>query len=275
MENQSEIVSAESNPAHINGADNAAILSLLQSMKEEQLTKSDLNTINQMVDKKLESVQEKLESQNERMIQLETRLSQMENAGSNGYDNELMKQKILRNNIAIMGIPPTPNEDLTSIVSSVLKLLAANAMEKVESVYRTTPNAKRTLIIVKFSDYDTKIEVLNARAKKSIKLDQTVFKGASKSSAIVFINNHVTPYFGVLLYHGRQAIKQKKIHSCWIASNGCLLKMVEGGEPMGFKTVDELHGIIGTITSHVPNKRNLPDDSSPVDKDQNPKRRAT
>lgn len=262
------------NRSDANRAD-TEILSLLKSMKEEQLTKSDLHTINQMVDGKLESVHSELQLQNSKLTELEERLAKLESTEPKNFLNELNKQKLLRNNIAIMGIPPTPNEDLTSLVSNTFKLLVPHKLYKADSIYRTAPNSKQTLVIVKLNDYDAKIDVLNARSKKTIKLEQIGFKCSSNGSGTIFINNHVTPYFGTLLYHGRQAIKKKQIHSCWIASNGCQLRLVDKGEPIGFKTVEEFEKIIGTKSSNSTSKRIQPDDSSPEQNDQNTKRRAT
>lgn len=60
----------------------------------------------------------------------------------------------------------------------------------------------------------------------------------------VFLNNHTTPYFGRLLFHGRKAVKDGAIHSCLINSNGFYIKKTNESKPKEVKYVDELFNMM-------------------------------
>lgn len=86
-------------------------MNMLQAMRNEHLTKTDLNDLNKALEKKFEAIDTKIEDQNTKIEELDSRLSQFEhwNAAS-AYGNELQKQKLLKNNLGIIGIPVRERE---------------------------------------------------------------------------------------------------------------------------------------------------------------------
>lgn len=243
-------------------AENADILSMLRVMREEQLTKNDLKLLTESIDNKFDLVNSRIDLQANKIDEFDARLTKFENTTmSSNYNGELNKQKAIRNNISIMGIPLTSNENTMHIAINVFKFLGLDIDSKIVSAYRTTgKNTSKNLIIAKLIDYDTKLMVLNHRAKKTIKLKDVADCATNTGETTIFINNHVTPYFGKLLFLGRQAVKNKQIFSCWISSNGCQLKLSESGEQHNYSSEEDLQRLItGNGNPTGANKRHKPD----------------
>lgn len=81
----------------------------------------------------------------------------------------------------------------------------------------------------------------------------------------IFINNHVTTFYARLLAVGRQAVKANKLHSCWIGSTGCLVKIKEDAKPKTVYSMTEMARLLNGVTTTMlsVNKRLKPDHTSP------------
>lgn len=81
----------------------------------------------------------------------------------------------------------------------------------------------------------------------------------------MFINNHVTPFFGKLLAEGRKAVKAKKLHSVWLNKDGCYLRFAKKGKEFSYRSTKELNSLYnakGPSVEERSRKRAKPDDNS-------------
>lgn len=104
---------------------------------------------------------------------------------------------------------------------------------------------------------------LTAKADKKVKVSDIC--ASNQSDSLIYLNNHTTPFFGRLLGAGRSAIKDGIIHSCWIGSSGCLVKVTEQGKPTTVRSLndfDALRNQYGKSDGRTA-KRGKPDHDSP------------
>lgn len=228
----------------IKSPSNKDLMSILMSMKNQQCTKTDLSKLEAAVSSKIEEVKTTAETNSTKIQSLTKRLDKFESATkTSSHDSELQKQRMLKNNICIMGIPPFANEKLIDTAVKLFEVLeCAIVSSGIASAYRTKGSSP--IIVVKLANYDDKIRLLNAKAKKMVKVSDVAVCDESIANNYVYINNHVTPFFGKLLKEGRTCVKNKQIFACWLTSTGCVVKIEEKGEAIGFSTVQELQKII-------------------------------
>lgn len=241
---------------------NDQIVKLLMDIKESQFTKKEGTALRKSFDTKFATIGTELKAHNDRISDIDERMSQFESKLVNAtYERELHKQQLLKNNITIFGCPKQESENVTQVALAVFKAFGNEFVAgDFASVYRTAgkkPNFSS--IVVKFVLFEKKLAAINTKAKKPIKVSDIYTGQQSKSQ--VYLNNHVTPFFGRLLAAGRQATKDEVIHSCWIGSNGCLIKIQEDGKPINIKSTDDLDLLRTKVnTQQQKNKRNQPDD---------------
>lgn len=223
---------------------NKDIMQFLEAMKKQQCTKGDLAKLETAMSSKIEEVKTHAVKNSGKIQQLTNRMDRFETVASKAsYNNELQKQRELKNNICIMGIPSFDNESPQNTATTVFKAIECElSSADIVSAYRT--RGKASLIVVKLVNYDDKIKILNAKTKKAVRVSDIAVCDPSVANNFVYINNHVTPYFGKLLKEGRSAIKNNQIHSCWLTSSGCMLKVNEGGDSLNFSTIEQLQKII-------------------------------
>lgn len=252
---------------------NNQILNLLTDIKQQQFTKKDGMLLKKVCDKKFLAIDSELKTHSTLLAELDSRMNHYDSKfAAADYERELQKQNALKNNISIFGCSKSENEDLKKTVIKIfnafgIKLDAADFV----SVYRTTGKRPSfSSIIVKFASFDKKLSVLNAKANKPIKCTD-VFGAKYSDNTQIYLNNHVTPFFGRLLAAGRAAVKEEIIHSCWIGSNGCLIKLLENGKPMIIRSTDDFDVLKKNAEGKSNHKlkkykRSKPDDpTSPAD----------
>lgn len=243
---------------------NKDIMQFLEKMKKQQCTKGDLSKLETAMSSKIDEVKTHAVKNSGKIQQLSQRMDRIETVASKAaYNNELHKQRELKNNICIMGIPSFDKESPLTTVTTVFNAINCKVSSSgIVSAYRT--RGKASLIVVKLVNYDDKIKILNAKTKKAVRVSEIAVCDPSVANNFVYINNHVTPFFGKLLKEGRSAIKNNQIHSCWLTSSGCMLKVKEGGDSLIFSSIEQLHEIINAqpSSSETPQqkKRGKPDD---------------
>lgn len=237
------------------------LLAMLTSIQQTQCTKDDMKTFTESVNSKLIGIEEKVSSQDVKIEAMNNRLAKCENqAASAQFQLELEKQRSLKNNVSIFGVGRNDGENLPQIVSSIFdKIGCAVTDGQVVNCYRLNGNGNN-IIVVKLSDYEVKQNILKVKAQKPVKLGDVITCEANEAGSVIYINNHVTPFFGKLLKEGRIAVKKGEIHSCWINSFGCQLKLTENGKQHCYRSVDELSSLISKKPS-ASNKRALEDRS--------------
>lgn len=228
----------------IKSPSNKDLLTILMSMKQQQCTKTDLSKLEAAMSSKIDEVKTTAETNSSKIQTLTKRLEKFENSAiASSYNDELQKQRLLKNNICVMGIPTYKNELPMRTAAKVIEVLECEVSpSNVVSAYRT--KGKYSLLVVKLANYEDKIALLNAKAKKMIKVSDVADCDPSIADNYVYVNNHVTPFFGKLLKEGQTAVKNKQLQSCWLSSSGCVVKLTEHSDPIGFNTVKELQNII-------------------------------
>lgn len=242
---------------------NDDLRSLLLSIQKSQCTKDDMKSFTDSVNSKLVQIETKVTSQDAKIEAMNHRLDKCENqAASAQYQLELEKQRTLKNNVSIFGVCRMDEENLYQIVSSIFKQIGCTVTEQqIVKCYRINGNANN-IIVTTLSDYELKQSILKVKAKKPVTLGDVIKCNPDVSSSVIYINNHVTPFFGKLLKEGRDAVKKGDIHSCWINSFGCQMKFDEDGKQHCYRSVEDLLGLIKTKPTKS-NKRKTLDDRSP------------
>lgn len=255
---------------------NSAIMKTLLEMKDAMYTKKDGIALKKAVDVKITAIQSELKAHNDRFSGIDDRIQRLERKlVSADYERELAKQQALKNNISIFGCPKYDEEEVSTTAIKIFKAFGIefNASD-FSAVYRSTGTKNLSSIIVKFKDFEKKLQAINTKpGQKEIKVSDII--GATQVNARIYINNHVTPFFGRLLAAGRQAVKEEVIHSCWIGTTGCLVKLQENGKPLNVRSIDDFVTLrVKTGKPPADKKRNKPDDqSSPKEKQEKKRNR--
>lgn len=181
----------------------------------------------------------------------------------------MTKQNVLSRNLSIMCIPATDGEDLIAISLKIFSLLGCGLSES--NLFGCYPIKKGNLFsnifIVKINEFAVKQQIMKAKINKDLRL-KDIIAISSNDNPSIYVNNHVTPFFGKLLAEGRKAIKESGIHSVWLNRNGCQVRLVADGAERIYRSVNELQDLIAShrdrLTNHSEkkaNKRSRPDDS--------------
>lgn len=219
---------------------------MLQKILQNQCTKTDLKSFSENVSACFDGIDERLASQEDNITKITKRLDECENVTVNtAYQLELEKQRALKNNISLFGIPKNNNENLIQIVVTMLqsKIGCAVATQIIKDCYRIKGNGNH-IIIAKLSDFDLKQKVLANKSNVKVTLGNIISCSSSQANTPIFINNHTTPFFGKLLSEGRKAAKDGKVHSCWLNSFGCQLKFSKEGKHFEYRNSAELQKLI-------------------------------
>lgn len=195
------------------------MLSLLKEIRDSQsslCTKNDLHEHGLNIAKKFNEVDRRVSANTSSMNGMSSRIDKIESAlERNKHDAELMKQNAISRNLSVMGIPPMENEDLFSITMKISSLVGRDlSRADISACYRVkSGNSSSNIFIVKLNDFSVKHQLLKSKSNKNLRLNDIVCADSSAGNPQVFINNHVTPFFGKLLADGRSAVKEKKLHS--------------------------------------------------------------
>lgn len=199
---------------------NNDMMSLLKEIRysqSTQCTKDDLHNYSQTINKKFTAMDQSVSSNSASINTMNSRIKSIESSlASNKYENEITKQNVLFRNLSIMGIPAAENENLKSIALSIFSLVGCQLTDAdIFGCYRIRKgNSFSTIFIVKLNDVAVKHQIMKSKMSKEVRLND-VIPNSSNGSQYIFINNHVTPFFGKLLAEGRKAVKEKKVHSVW------------------------------------------------------------
>lgn len=267
---------SDANSSDLSPGVDADLRTLILSIKKTQCTKHDMKLFMDTVNSKLVAIESKVSSQDDKIETINKRLDKCESqAASAQYQLELEKQRLLKNNVSIFGVGRSDGENLMGIALALFnKIGCAVADNQVVNCYRINGKSNN-IIIVKLADYELKQKILKEKSKTPVTVGELTSCNSDAASTIIYINNHVTPFFGKLLHEGRKAVKNGEIHSCWLNSFGCQLKIDENGKQHGYRTVDELKKLISSKKTNAQkstNKRTAPDDRSPNgNNNKNPK----
>lgn len=171
----------------------------------------------------------------------EVRIGECENVCDHlSYEVECLKQKHLKCNISIAGIPHHKDENLLVIFESLCKVVGFTYVrDDIAAIYRTSgPNKKS--IIVQFVNDDKKFELLNAKkAKQAVIFDELNLKYIDSTQEII-VAQQLTPFFANLLYNARQARQRNEIAQCWFTNKGVHIRPKENSNAVLIKSINEL-----------------------------------
>lgn len=228
---------------------------LLHTILKNQCTKDDFKEFSINVNHRLGCIEERLESNDDKMVNMAKRMVDCEESNANiKYQMELDRQRQLKENITVHGIPATNNENLTELILKLLSKIGCEASaSKIATSYRIKGN-NISIIVVKLADFETKQLILSTKQTKKLSLGD-VMSNPKEPKTPLYINNHTTPFFGKLLAEGRKAMKNGKIHSCWLNNFGCQLKFTENGKYFNYKSIADLINLIDGEGSKTSKRR--------------------
>lgn len=193
-----------------------------------EVTKNELMSYKKSNDARVSQLEVKLDECLARLSECEKRNSPA-NIGpsptSDIAERELIKQQSLKNNICISGIPSIENENAIDTISKVFTALGFISDDgDIAAAYRTKsrPNSGG-LLIVKFTSFEKKLELLSSKKKKR-QLSLYNLKLGSKDS-LVYIGNQLTPYYSSLFYKAKKAIGDGFFVSRWLSNQGVSVKL--------------------------------------------------
>lgn len=195
-------------------------------------------------DTRVDKVEKELGTNSKQLIYLSKKVSSMERAANLCIEaTEKSKQQQLQSNITIMNIPPIENESTTDLVMQIGAFfnVSVTAADVVSS-YRVA-HSKNNLLIAKLKSQALKIEIMTA-AKETKLMASNIIECSGETDQQLYINHHVTPYFGKLPAFGRAAVKDNKLNSCWISSNGLMAKINQDDSPHAFMSINALSAFI-------------------------------
>lgn len=217
---------------------------LINIQKETSGTNKKLESYISSTDKKLDDVNKTIAKNNTEISTLAKKVKSCEDLTvAVNFSYELQKQKNLKNNISISGVPITDEENLTNIIDAIFAFYKVEiSKSELQSVYRV--KGSRNLIIVRFASFVSKEKLMLAKMEKVIKLSDILSSVSSSSNIdlnqVIYMNNHTTPFFGKLLHQGRLLVRDGKLAASWITSNGFYVKFEENGTPIEIKCSDQL-----------------------------------
>lgn len=249
------------------------LMDLLKEIRDSQsslCTKSDLHDYSQTMKRKFSEMDKRVTTNTSTINTVASKISSIESSLElNKHDLELVKQNAISSNLSIMGIPMTENEDLTSIATKLFLLVGCKVTKAdISGCYRiNTRNSSLNIFIVKLKDFAVKHRILKSKVNKELRLGDVIKSNSINENPNIFINNHVTPFFGKLLAEGRKAVKEKSIHSVWLSRSGCRLRFDIDGDEYTYRSINELNALLTTNCKQSTSrqaakhsKRSKPDD---------------
>lgn len=222
---------------------NQEVMLLLKQIRDSQCTKNDLQEYSKSIAMKFEDMDKRVSVNSSAVRSVEVRLSLIEaTLVKNNYEAELMKQSALSHNLSIMGIPATAKENLSSIALKVFDKFGCNLSHT--EVYGCYRIKNTNMFIAKFNDFAIKQKILKAKVNITLRLSDIISSKLTGPDTTIFVNNHVTPFFGKLLAEGRKAVKENRIHSVWLNRNGCNVRLELNGLERIYRSTDELYNMI-------------------------------
>lgn len=204
-----------------NTSDNAELRTSL-SFLSDAVDKNNkiMNDISTEI-KKIQTDNLQLKKEN---VQLQSTVSSLEIRVRN------LEQYSRRQNIEIDGIPETQGEDVLNVLENVAKAIEVDLKrEKVIAAHRIPSfNKKRTPpIIVRFSTYEER-DVWIGGFKKMRPLTLNMVNPVFKSSAKVFINEHLSPENKLLLAKTKESARNKGYKYVWSRDGRIFVRKEDG-----------------------------------------------
>ncbi|XP_039279166.1 uncharacterized protein LOC120350345 [Nilaparvata lugens] len=143
-------------------------------------------------------------------------------------ENEIhdLQQYTRKDNLEIVGIPETKQENLLVVMEAVAKSINVDFKKEDLSIVHRMPTAKgSSSIVAKFSSRSKKIEwIAAARKMKGIKSTDICNKLPRSD---VYVNEHLSPYYKRLLGKAKSLKINKKLTFVWVRDCKIFVKKSE------------------------------------------------
>lgn len=190
-------------------------------------TKENLENFVAATDERINSLSSRVGETENLNAQFESRIAALEDAAATAINNnELSKQQKLSYNVSIHGVPQSSKENVDTIIKSICALLKVNVEPNdITKSYRISASQNAPgIIVVHFSSFGKKLELMRAKKKRDKIIASDLKLKLSPGDSVIFINNHLTPFYAKLLQKCKQAVKEGCLKSCWLMSSGKCVK---------------------------------------------------
>lgn len=159
---------------------------LLQKILATQCTKDDFKDFSANVNHRSNNIEERIESNDEKLSVVTKRMDICEQMTTQvQYQLELDKQRQLKDNISLHGIPYTNGEDRAAIILKVLSKIGCDASNaSIAMSYRIKGNNNH-VIVVKLANFELKQQILVLKSKHILKLGDIV-ADSNEPSALIY-----------------------------------------------------------------------------------------
>lgn len=191
---------------------------------------------------KIKDIHNEVDSSKNKVDELFLRVQKCESSSSNSfYEFELQKQILLKNNVVFVGIPVVAGEDLYAIVQSIAVVVGIKVnFEDISGLYRVKDSHSH-LIVLQLNSFSNKLKFMRGQRKIKVQLkDVMPSYGEGSTETIIYLNNHLTPYFAHLLHQGRKAKQNGSISACWVSNREFFVKRNDHEIAKEIKSVEHL-----------------------------------
>lgn len=182
---------------------------------------SNISTLNRTVD----SLRTSLDRLREENITLKNQCNELrsENSKLKRDINDLQQYSRLEN-LEIVGVPETKNENVYSVLESIAESIGIQFKSEEVSIAHRVPSAKNNIkpIVVRFTSRLTKMNWKLASKKKGRLCSSELKKNLPSST--IYINDHLTPYNKFILGKARKLKQNKKLSYVWVKETKILVR---------------------------------------------------
>lgn len=190
-------------------------LALLKSIETNTLRIPEIEKKIDSLAGRVTIVETKINKQEESHKELQSRVDSLEER------NRANEQRFRINNIEIVGIPKTKNEDCATIVEDVAKAAGIVVKEGDIQIAHRVPS-KRGSIIAQLQLRKTRIEWMKTfKEKRNLTADKVnkIFPNTR-----VYVNEHLTLHNKQLLHEAKKMKKEKLCEFVWVNDNKILVR---------------------------------------------------
>lgn len=218
---------------------------LLEVLNHTKTTSVTINNYIQSNDTRMVNVESNLDSHSKRLDTLEHKFEQLSDQAASVFNsNEILKQNLLKNNLVITGIPRDYGDDTNQIMFNIAAILKVKlSRNDIVNSYRIN-NSYSGLIVVRFATMERRNEILHNKQRLPISLGDIFEVNGDAGSQQIYLNPHVTPHFGKLSSKARLAMKEKKIFSFFISTQGLMVKLSADSNATAVITLDHLDKLL-------------------------------
>lgn len=227
-------------------------------------TRNELSNFKIITNDRIGALEGSVDDYKQKCSEMELRLSALEEGGTssipNQIDIETSKQAKLGGNLCIHGVPERQNESIMNIIKAICAALNVKFNNTdIISAHRSKPSAKSPgLIVVKFVNFNKKIELLQAKKnKKSLNLAQLKM-GLEPKNKLIYFNHHMTPFYANIHRKCKQAQSDGSIEGCWLSSNGIIIKLNDNST----RLINKMDDIETIINEHLTSYTEIGDENS-------------